>query len=177
MPFIPHTEEDVAAMLAAIGVDSIDDLFDEIPPELRARGLEGIPRGLSEMEVARLMQARAREDGLVRAHGVSCHTLGALESAAESDWVQVDLARINPAGLVMDADVPTVEKILNRMNDQGKAVIGMKVFGAGRLRHKTDESLQYVLSLNSVNAFTIGQENQTEMRQLIQKIPAASVRG
>ena len=63
MPFIPHTEDDVAAMLAAVGVDSIDDLFDEIPAELRAKGLDGIPPGLSEMEIGRLMQARARDDG------------------------------------------------------------------------------------------------------------------
>ena len=63
MPFIPHTEADVAEMLAAIGADSLDDLFDEIPPELRAKGLDGIPAGLSEMEVARLMQGRARADG------------------------------------------------------------------------------------------------------------------
>ncbi len=63
MPFIPHTDDDVAAMLAAIGVDNIDDLFDEIPAELRAKGLDGIPAGLSEMEVGRLMQARARDDG------------------------------------------------------------------------------------------------------------------
>ncbi|MGB5834449.1 MAG: aminomethyl-transferring glycine dehydrogenase subunit GcvPA [Thiohalocapsa sp.] len=63
MPFIPHTDDDVAAMLAAIGADSIDDLFDEIPAELRAKGLDGIPSGLSEMEIGRLMQARARIDG------------------------------------------------------------------------------------------------------------------
>jgi glycine dehydrogenase subunit 1 len=63
MPFIPHTEDDVSAMLAAIGVDSIDDLFDEIPAELRAKGLDGIPAGISEMEISRLMQQRAREDG------------------------------------------------------------------------------------------------------------------
>jgi glycine dehydrogenase subunit 1 len=63
MPFIPHTEDDVAAMLAAIGVASIDDLFDEIPTELRAGGLDGIPAGLSEMEIGRVMQARARADG------------------------------------------------------------------------------------------------------------------
>jgi glycine dehydrogenase subunit 1 len=63
MPFIPHTQEDVEAMLAKIGVDSIDDLFDEIPAELLAGGLDGIPSGLSEMEITRLMQARAREDG------------------------------------------------------------------------------------------------------------------
>ena len=63
MPFIPHTEDDVAAMLATIGAESIDDLFDEIPPELRAKGLDGIPPGLCEMEIGRLMQARARDDG------------------------------------------------------------------------------------------------------------------
>ena len=64
MPFVPHTEEDVRAMLAAIGAPSIDALFDEIPPELRAKGLDGIPPGLSEMEVGRLMSGRARRDGL-----------------------------------------------------------------------------------------------------------------
>ena len=63
MPFIPHTEEEVQQMLEAIGVASIDELFDEIPPELRAGDLPGIPDGMSEMEVAALMQERARQDG------------------------------------------------------------------------------------------------------------------
>lgn len=63
MPFIPHTDDDIAGMLDAIGVERIDDLFDEIPIELRAKGLDGVPDGLSEMEVAQLMQARARADG------------------------------------------------------------------------------------------------------------------
>lgn len=63
MPFIPHTDADVAAMLSAIGVDSIDALFDEIPPGLRIGELAAIPTGLAEMDIARLMQARAREDG------------------------------------------------------------------------------------------------------------------
>jgi len=63
MPFIPHTEEEVQQMLAAIGVDSIAQLFDEIPPALRARELSGIPEGMSEMEVGALARARARRDG------------------------------------------------------------------------------------------------------------------
>jgi glycine dehydrogenase subunit 1 len=63
MPFIPHTEDDIRDMLGAIGVDCIDALFDEIPAELRCGELEAIPPGLPEMEVARLMTARAREDG------------------------------------------------------------------------------------------------------------------
>ena len=63
MAFIPHTEADVAAMLKAIGVARIEDLFDEIPPGLRLKSLTGIPPALNEMEVARLMSERARADG------------------------------------------------------------------------------------------------------------------
>jgi len=64
MPFIPHTQEDVSWMLEAIGASSVQDLFDEIPAELLgSRGLERVPPGLSEMDVGRLMAARARDDG------------------------------------------------------------------------------------------------------------------
>ena len=63
MPFVPHTEADIAAMLDAIGVAAIDDLFDEIPAELCIGELAAIPTGLAEMDIARLMQERARADG------------------------------------------------------------------------------------------------------------------
>lgn len=62
MPFIPHTEDDVRAMLAAIGVKNIDQLFDEIPHDLRTRKLKNLPP-LTEWEVARLMRDRADRDG------------------------------------------------------------------------------------------------------------------
>ena len=64
MPFIPHTESDVRAMLDAIGARTIDDLFDEIPAGLRTRALEGVPAGLNEMEVSRIMHERAARDGM-----------------------------------------------------------------------------------------------------------------
>lgn len=63
MPFIPHTDDDVRDMLKTIGVDSISDLFDEIPGELLIDELVGVPDALSEMEVMRLMRARAEQDG------------------------------------------------------------------------------------------------------------------
>lgn len=63
MPFIPHTRNDLKQMLKAIGVDSIDELFDEIPHALRNDKLTDIPTALNEMEIARLMSARADEDG------------------------------------------------------------------------------------------------------------------
>jgi len=63
MPFIPHTEADIRTMLDAIGVRSIDDLFDEIPPDLKTRALEGVPPAVNEMEITRIMQAFAARDG------------------------------------------------------------------------------------------------------------------
>ncbi len=63
MPFIPHTETDVAEMLKAIGANKFDDLFDEIPAELRCGKLDAVPAGLPEMEIARLMHERASLDG------------------------------------------------------------------------------------------------------------------
>jgi len=63
MPFNPQTPDDVAQMLAAIGAKSIDELFDEIPKNLRIESLAGIPDALSEMEIGRLMAARAAQDG------------------------------------------------------------------------------------------------------------------
>ncbi|QVL47876.1 MAG: aminomethyl-transferring glycine dehydrogenase subunit GcvPA [Thiocapsa sp.] len=63
MPFVPHTPDDIAAMLDTVGVASIDDLFDEIPAELQIGELAAIPTGMAEMDIGRLMQSRARADG------------------------------------------------------------------------------------------------------------------
>ena len=64
MPFIPHTEQDEKEMLDAIGAASIEDLFDEIPAELRIKGLANVPTGMNEMEVSRLMRGRAATDAV-----------------------------------------------------------------------------------------------------------------
>ncbi|HET8552800.1 MAG TPA: aminomethyl-transferring glycine dehydrogenase subunit GcvPA [Gammaproteobacteria bacterium] len=64
MAFIPHTKDDVCAMLAEIGADSIEQLFDEIPRELRVEQLTGVPAAITEMEITRLMHARAAADGM-----------------------------------------------------------------------------------------------------------------
>lgn len=60
MPFIPHTERDVKEMLATLGISSVDALFSEIPANLRINGIHGVPEGLSEMDVSRLMRERAK---------------------------------------------------------------------------------------------------------------------
>jgi len=63
MAYIPHTEDDVRAMLEAIGAPDIEALFDEIPPALKIDSLSEVPTALSEMEVGRLMSGRAALDG------------------------------------------------------------------------------------------------------------------
>src|SRR5215213_9609593 len=63
MPFIPHTDDDVRAMLDAVGAASIDELFDEIPASLRGSVTIQVPPGMNEMEISRLMQERAEQDG------------------------------------------------------------------------------------------------------------------
>ena len=121
--------------------------------------------------------SEAQEKGIVRTHGTSCHTLGALKAAARSPWVEVDLARINPAQVAMDDDPATVISVLKQMKAAGKGVIGMKILGAGALRKRADESLQFALAQDCVDCFTIGSESRAEMEDLLRKIPAASARG
>jgi aryl-alcohol dehydrogenase-like predicted oxidoreductase len=129
-----------------------------------------------EKKGAMAVISEAKAKGIVRTHGTSCHTLEALKTACASPWVEVDLARINPAKVAMDAEVDTVLGVLKQMKAAGKGVIGMKILGAGRLRTQVDKSLQFALSLDCVDAFTIGAESRTEMLELVSKIPAASVR-
>jgi aryl-alcohol dehydrogenase-like predicted oxidoreductase len=121
--------------------------------------------------------SEARQKGIVKMHGVSCHTLGALRAAAANPWVQVDLARVNPAQMHMDSDPATVISVLRQMKAAGKGVIGMKILGQGGLSRRVDEALAYALSLDCVDCFTIGSENREQFQELLRRIPAASVRG
>ena len=121
--------------------------------------------------------SEARDRGIVRSHGTSCHTLQALKTAAAEPWVEVDFARLNPAGLHMDADPQTVISVLRQMKQAGKGVIGMKILGQGDLRRKADEALQFATAQDCLDGFTIGSESRAEMEDLLRKIPSASVRG
>ena len=126
---------------------------------------------------AMMVLSEAKEKGIIRAHGTSCHKIGALRTAAATDWVEVDLARLNPVGSHMDADPGTVISVLREMKAKGKGVIGMKILREGDLRNKVDKALAYALAADVLDCFTIGAESRSEMEDLVRKIPAASVRG
>ena len=109
---------------------------------------------------------KAREEGIIRAHGTSCHGMDPLNTAAKNPFVQVDLARINPEGLIMDDKKPDeVASRLEEMHNAGKGVIGMKIFGEGQMKEpeRRDASLRYVLGLGTVNAFIIGFESTDQI--------------
>jgi len=117
--------------------------------------------------------SEAKQKGIIRAHGCSCHSIEALRAAAKSPWVDIDLARINPVGAYMDSDPATVASVLKEMKSAGKAVVGMKILGQGTLRNRQDEAIKSALSLGLLDAFTIGAESKQEQEDLIRRIAAA----
>jgi predicted aldo/keto reductase-like oxidoreductase len=129
-------------------------------PELRAGAMDVL--------------SEARQKGIVRTHGISCHSIGALRTAAKTDWVHVDLARINPDQIMMDAEPATVISVLREMKAAGKGVIGMKILGEGAMRERVDVGLKHVLALDCVDCFTIGAETREEQADLIKRIAANS---
>jgi predicted aldo/keto reductase-like oxidoreductase len=117
--------------------------------------------------------SEAKQKGIIRAHGCSCHTIEALRAAAKSPWVEVDLARVNPIGSHMDAEPDVVVSVLHEMRAAGKAVVGMKILGQGDLRNRQNEALTYALGLGVLDAFTIGAESINEQNDLMKRIAAA----
>jgi len=117
--------------------------------------------------------SEAKEKGIIRAHGCSCHSIEALRAAAKSPWVEVDLVRINPIGSHMDADPDTVVSVIKQMKASGKGIVGMKILGQGDLRTRQSEALKYALSLNLLDAFTIGAESKAEQDNLIERVATA----
>jgi 1-deoxyxylulose-5-phosphate synthase len=117
--------------------------------------------------------SEAKEKGILRAHGCSCHSIEALRTAAKSPWVEIDLVRINPIGSHMDADPETVVGVLREMKAAGKGIVGMKILGQGDLRQHQDQAIKYALGLGVLDAFTIGAESIAEQNDLLKRVAAA----
>lgn len=117
--------------------------------------------------------ADAKQKGIIRAHGCSCHSIEALRAAAKSPWVEVDLVRLNPIGSHMDADPQTVLAVVKEMKAAGKGVVGMKILGQGDMRDRQEEAIRFALSAGVLDAFTIGAESKAEQQDLMRRIAAA----
>jgi len=104
------------------------------------------------------MLSELKSQKKVRAVGTSVHTLPALKTSATSPWVDVVFARINPKGVKMDGPPERVVPVLKEMHGNGKGVVGMKIYGEGKLVDSRAESLKYVVGLDCVDAMSIGFE-------------------
>jgi aryl-alcohol dehydrogenase-like predicted oxidoreductase len=120
---------------------------------------------------------KLKEKGLIRAHGVSCHSLEALAAAAKEPWVDSVHTRINPYGMSMDGPADKVVPVLQTLHAAGKGVVGMKIIGEGRLRNddeKRDASARFVLGLGCVDVLNIGFEKVEEIDDFadrVRKVP------
>src|ERR1700733_3038438 len=105
--------------------------------------------------------SEAKEKGIIRSHGVSCHSIEALRAAAAaSDWVDIDLVRLNPVGAHMDADADTVIAVVKQMRKAGTGIVGMKILGQGAMRDRPSEAVRFALGSGVLDAFTIGAESR-----------------
>ncbi len=153
----PDADQVITRFLKEIGTDHIDLVLlhcvtsGKWPDELR-----------HQMEI----MAKLKEKGMIRAHGVSCHSLEALEAAAKEPWVDSVHARINPYGVLMDDKVEKVVPVLKSIKAAGKGVVAMKIIGEGKFRNeseKIDESAKFVLGLGCVDLLNIGFEKTEEI--------------
>jgi predicted aldo/keto reductase-like oxidoreductase len=117
----------------------------------------------------------AKAKGYVRAVGVSCHGLKPLQAAVQCDWVEVDLARINPIGGNkgrMDGTPEEVSACLKAMHEQGKGILGMKILAEGQLKTEEEQlhSLRFVLGLGCVDAMVIGFESTQQIDQILERV-------
>lgn len=145
------------------------DCIDIVLMHCLRKGEENWPETLKPiMDV--LEDAKAK--GHIKAHGVSCHILPALERAADEPWCDAVLARINPFGINMDGPVDAVVPILQRIHNAGKAVIGMKVLGEGHEEavRRMDESFAFVTGLDCIDAVTIGFMSPAQLDEVMARM-------
>ncbi len=136
--------------------------------------LHGMGKGTWDDSLAGCMDvlSEAKEQGIVRAVGVSCHDFDAMVTAASNDWVDIMLSRINPFQSKMDGTPEDVAEVLRTAHANGKGMLGMKIMGEGDISDKKAETLRYVFGLGCIGAITIGFLSPEEIDDAIEHIEA-----
>jgi 1-deoxyxylulose-5-phosphate synthase len=116
--------------------------------------------------------SEAKQQGILKTVGVSCHSFEALKVAVDDSWVDVILARINPEGLIMDASPEEVMTVLKKAHNSGKGIIGMKIFGEGQMKDEgqREKSLQYAIGSKVVDCMTIGMTTIEQVDENVNRI-------
>jgi len=116
---------------------------------------------------------KLKQKGIIRSHGVSCHSLEALKTAINEPWVDTIHVRINSYGHNIDDTLENVEPVVKSLHNAGKGVIGMKIMGDGEFANsdeKRDNSIQYVLKLGAVDVMTIGMDKISDIEDTENRI-------
>ncbi len=115
---------------------------------------------------------RVKEAGLVRCVGVSCHSLDALRAAATEPWVDVIMARINPFGTNMDGPPAEAREAIALALENGKGVIGMKIFGEGKhvAEDERERSIRHAIHEVRIPAMTMGFQSIAQMDDAIDRV-------
>jgi len=110
------------------------------------------------------VMAKLKEQGLIRAHGVSCHSIDALKAAADEPWVDAVHARVNPFGHRTDGPMEKVVPVLKKIHAAGKGIIGMKLIGEGKFdKSQREKTLRFVMDLGCVDVLIVGFEKPEEI--------------
>ncbi len=116
--------------------------------------------------------AKAKEDGIIKAVGVSCHNWDAMVEAVDNPWVDVIMARINPFQTLMDGTPDVVKELLGKAKKNGIGVIGMKIFGEGRhvSDAERDQSLKFALTEANIHCMTLGMESTAQVDDAVKRV-------
>lgn len=160
-----------------LGVDYIDSLL-----------IHCATKGNWVADQKALMDAfdEAQAKGWIKTKGCSCHGLTALREATQSDWMEVQLARVNPQGRLVDGDHPTnphhpegkfaeATKEIKAMHDKGRGIIGMKMIGEGSFVNPEDreKAIRYAMTCGFVDAVVIGFKNTAEIDEAVERVNRA----
>ena len=119
---------------------------------------------------------KLKRQGLIRAHGVSCHANSALNLAAETAWTDVVHVRINPKGVNMEGTVEEVVVLTRKIHDAGIGTIAMKVIGEGKFGDDPalrKESAKFVANLDCIDAMIVGFEEREHITELLMNVETA----
>lgn len=161
-----------------LGVDYIDSLLTHCA--VTTNWEEQRKRTLDALE-------EAKDKQIIRAHGVSCHSLPALTKAAQLEWVDVNLVRVNPQGAHVDtaaekwdaksdvSHVPGVLEQIKVMHENGHGVIGMKIIGNGDFTNPEDreKSIRFAMQPGLLDAVVIGFKSNAEIDEAIMRMNRA----
>ena len=163
----PSTSEPVEKALDRFRRESGSDYFDIML-------LHCMTNGNWKEEKKRYIEyfSVAKQKGIIKAVGLSCHNYDALKVAVDDPWVDVIFARINPFQAHMDGTPEQINELLKRGRDNGKGIVGMKIFGNGDKikENEREESINFAIKKSSIHAMTLGLESIAQVDDAVDRV-------